>query len=44
MYRKAILIDRLGWTLTEYDEQPADEVRALIDIYNLRAQFGGNKK
>jgi len=34
-YNKAMLCQRMGWTLTEYDEQPANEIMQLIQILNL---------
>jgi hypothetical protein len=33
---KAVVCERMGWTFTEYDAQPANEVAALLAIWNIQ--------
>jgi hypothetical protein len=42
IFNKVMIIKRTGWTLTEYDAQPADELQAMIRIMGLTAQKKGN--
>lgn len=43
IYNKAVLCERFGWTLTEYDEQPADEVQQVIQVLNLIGEIAAKR-
>jgi len=34
---KAVVCERMGWTFRQFDAQPANEVAALVEIWNLQA-------
>lgn len=36
MYLKGVICEEMGWTFTEFDEQPADEV---MHYWNLRGIY-----
>lgn len=36
MLLKVTVCERMGWTFTQYDAQPANEIAALVEIWNLR--------
>jgi hypothetical protein len=38
MLLKALVCERMGWTFTAFDEQPANEVAALVEIWALEAR------
>lgn len=40
VYIKIKICERMHWTFTEYDEQPANEIAALLEVWNLEAQWG----
>lgn len=36
---KARVCERMGWTFTAYDAQPANEIAALLELWNLEADL-----
>jgi len=39
MLVKAMVCERMGWTFRQYDVQPAHEVAALLEIWNIKASL-----
>jgi hypothetical protein len=37
---EARLVEKSGWTFTQIDEQPADRVFSLLQVWGLRAEMG----
>jgi len=40
---KALVCERMHWTLTEYDAQPANELAALLEIWNIQESLRPHK-
>jgi hypothetical protein len=40
---KALVYERMHWTFTEYDAQPANELSALLEIWNIEESLRQKK-
>jgi hypothetical protein len=43
MLVKALVCERMHWTFTEYDAQPANELSALLEIWNIEESLRQKK-
>ncbi|OQA14499.1 MAG: hypothetical protein BWY63_03153 [Chloroflexi bacterium ADurb.Bin360] len=43
MLVKALVCERMHWTFTEYDAQPANELSALLEIWNIQESLRQKK-